>query len=399
MLSGTRPTGKAHLGNLAGAFLNWVKLQDSGEYKTFYFVADWHLLTTEPENSGVIKQNSIELVKDWLAVGLDPDKSVLFLQSAVIEHAELHLIFSMLVSLSRALRVPTFKEHLQDVRAGVVKDKARTSTSDIADRLKKLRTAASKNITDFVLSNPQKSTVFQKISSELSALTDKAGELIAASAGEIDFSDAPGFEAVSYGFLGYPVLQAADIAIYRPHGVPVGQDQLPHIELTREIVRRFNSMYGQVFPEPEALLTEVPKVLGSDRRKMSKRYNNGIYIADEPNEVEAKLKKFFTDPARIRKTDPGHPEECPVFTLIKAFLPDMAPEVSQGCRAGKLGCVECKARAAKGLNEFLEPMRERRKSLDEEAVVDILRRGSDQARKAAQETMAAVRKAVGTTWL
>ncbi|MGB9589747.1 MAG: tryptophan--tRNA ligase [candidate division WOR-3 bacterium] len=399
VLSGTRPTGKAHLGNLAGAFFNWARIQDSGEYETFYCVVDWHSLTTDYANTGVIRPNTLEMVRDWLAVGLSPEKSVLFLQSAVPEHAELHLLFSMLVSLSKALRVPTFKEHLEDTRAETMRDKLRTETGDVSEIMRKMKTEAVDSLTEFILGVPDPDTVKQKLSSELSKLTDRASEVLARSVADVDFSDIPGFEAISCGFLEYPILQAADIAIYRAHAVPVGEDQVPHIEFAREVVRRFNSTYGQVFPEPEALLTPVPRILGSDRRKMSKRYDNGIYLADPPEVLEKKLMGFFTDPARIRKNDPGHPDDCPVFLLIKAFLPERAGEVKPACERGKLGCVDCKRRAAAGLNEFLAPMRERRASFGEEYLLDVLREGSRKARKEAQETMSIVRKAMKMDWL
>jgi len=399
VLSGVRPTGRAHLGNLAGAFFNWVKIQDSGKYETFYCVVDWHLLTTDHACPEVIRPNTLELMRDWLAVGLSPEKSVLFLQSAVPEHAELHILFSMLVSLSRALRLPTFKEHLEDVRGSVVRDKLRAGTEDVSEVLRQLRNRVARELTEFMLSGPDRSSIQQKVLSELSLITDRAVDLLASTASTVDLSDAPGFDAVSYGFLGYPVLQAADIAIYRAHAVPVGDDQVPHVEFTREVVRRFNSAYGEVFPEPEALLTHAPRILGSDGRKMSKRYDNGIYLADEPEVLEKKLSGFFTDPSRIRKSDPGHPEQCPVFILIRAFLPEMAKEVKPACEAGELGCVECKKRAAAGLNEFLAPFRQKRSTFTEDYLVDVLRDGSARARQEAGETMALVRRAMKMDWL
>lgn len=399
VLSGTRPTGKAHLGNLAGAFFNWVRIQDSGEYETFYCVVDWHSLTTDYAETGALRQNTLEMVRDWLAVGLSPERSVLFLQSAVPEHAELHLLFSMLVSLSKALRVPTFKEHLEDIRAETMKDKLRTETGDVSDVLRRMRAEVVDRLAEFVSGKPDPETAKQKLSSELSLLTDRASEVLAGAVAGVDFSDVPGFEAISCGFLEYPILQAADIAIYRAHVVPVGEDQVPHIEFARDIVRRFNSLYAQVFPEPEALLTPVPRILGSDGRKMSKRYDNGIYLADAPDLLERKLMGFFTDPSKIRKSDPGHPEDCPVFLLIKAFLPERADEVKIACERGELGCVECKKRAASGLNEFLEPLRERRASFKDDYLIDVLREGSKRARDEAGKTMALVRKAMRMDWL
>jgi|YNPNPStandDraft_1061719.scaffolds.fasta_scaffold11118_1 tryptophanyl-tRNA synthetase len=399
VLSGTRPTGKAHLGNLAGAFLNWVRIQDSGEYETFYCVVDWHSLTTDYAETDALRPNTLEMLRDWLAIGLSPERSVLFLQSAVPEHAELHLLFSMLVSLSRALRVPTFKEHLEDKRSELVKDKLRTETSDVSEILKGIRAEVTENLAEFIASGPSPETVRQKLSSELSKLTDRASDLLARSVADVDFSDVPGFDAISCGFLEYPILQAADIAVYRAQAVPVGEDQVPHIEFAREIVRRFNATYGQVFPEPEALLTPVPRILGSDGRKMSKRYDNGIYLADPPDVLERKLMGFFTDPAKIRKSDPGHPDDCPVFLLIKAFLPPRAEEVKPACERGELGCVECKRRAAAGLNEFLAPYREKRSSFKEDYLLDVLREGSRRAREEAAKTMSLVRRAMKMDWL
>lgn len=399
VLSGVRPTGKAHLGNLAGAFFNWAKIQDSGEYETFYCVVDWHSLTTDYAETEAIRSNTLEMIRDWLAVGLSPERSTLFLQSAVPEHAELHLLFSMLVSLSKALRVPTFKEHLEDIRAETMKDKLRTEAGDVSEILKAMKTEVTDRLAEFFAGKPDPDTVKQKLSSELSRLTDRASDTLAMSVADVDFSDVPGFEAISCGFLEYPILQAADIAIYRAHTVPVGEDQVPHIEFARDIVRRFNAVYGEVFPEPEALLTPVPRILGSDRRKMSKRYDNGIYLADPPDAIEKKLMGFFTDPSRIRKSDPGHPDDCPVFLLLKAFLPGRAEEVKPACERGDLGCVECKRRAAAGLNEFLAPMRERRAFFKEDYLLDVLREGSRKARREAQETMALVRKVMRMDWL
>ncbi len=399
VLSGTRPTGRAHLGNLAGAFLNWVKIQETGEYETFYCVVDWHSLTTDYADTGVIKPNTLEMVRDWLAVGLSPEKSVLFLQSAVPEHAELHLLFSMLVSLSKALRVPTFKEHLEDTRAETMRDRLRTETSDVSEILRKMKAEVTDTLAEFFASRPDPDTVRQKLSSELSRLTDRASEVLAGAVADVDLSNIPGFEAISCGFLEYPILQAADIAIYRAHAVPVGEDQVPHIEFTRDVVRRFNATYGQVFPEPEALLTPVPRILGSDGRKMSKRYDNGIYLADPPEVLEKKLMGFYTDPSRIRKNDPGHPDDCPVFLLIKAFLPDSADEVKSACEGGEIGCVECKKRAVLGLNKFLAPFRERRASFKEDYLLDVLREGSEKAKVEASKTMALVRKAMKMDWL
>ncbi len=395
VLSGTRPTGKAHLGNLAGAFLNWVKLQ--AEHQCFFFVADWHVLTThwrEPR----LRENTLEMVKDWLAVGLDPERSTLFMQSAIPEHAELALLFGMLVSLQRALRVPSFKEHLEDVRAEVIKGRL-TGEVDVAAELKTLKDEVVRELLEYLKTSPDPKVLPQKVAGAVGSLADRVHEAVSKAFSKVRVEDTPGFEAVSYGFLGYPILQAADIAIYRAHYVPVGEDQVPHIELTREIVRRFNSTYKPVFPEPEPILTPTPRILGIDGRKMSKRYDNGIYIADPPEEVKKKVMAYYTDPQRVRKTDPGHPERCPLFTLIKAFLPEEAEERAEACRKGQIGCVECKRRTAEGLLKFLEPLRERREKFSDDDVVEILREGTKKAREEAQKTMEEVRRAVGTAWI
>src|SRR5215813_10031523 len=240
VLSGMRPTGKLHLGNVVGALSNWVKLQD--QYECFHFIADWHALTSDFADTSMIKEYRIEMMIDWLAAGLDPKKSVMFVQSAAPQHAELHLILSMITPLGWLERVPTYKEQRE-------------------------------NITDKDLGN--------------------------------------------YGFLGYPVLQAADILMYKGNFVPVGEDQVPHVELTREICRRFNSFYGEVFPEPQALLTPMPRLPGLDGRKMSKSYGNVIFLTDTPEEITKKVKVMMTDPARKRRTDPGNPDVCPVFSYHK----------------------------------------------------------------------------------
>ncbi|MFQ5520257.1 MAG: tryptophan--tRNA ligase, partial [Candidatus Methylomirabilia bacterium] len=241
VLSGMRPTGKLHLGNYLGALDNWVKLQDT--FDCFYFVANWHALTTEHARTEEIPGNTIEMTADWLGAGLDPERSTLFVQSLVPEHAELQLLLSMVTPVAWLERVPTYKEMMEQL----------------------------------------------------------------------------GITVPSHGLLGYPLLQAADIVIYKATRVPVGVDQLPHIELTREIARRFNNTFGPVFPEPAALLTEIPKVPGTDGRKMSKSYDNCIYLADPPEVITPKIRTMMTDPARKRRSDPGNPEICPVFDLHKIF--------------------------------------------------------------------------------
>jgi tryptophanyl-tRNA synthetase len=320
ILSGMRPTGKLHLGNLHGALLNWVKLQD--EYECFYFVADWHALTTDYEQTGGIRENIHQMVIDWLSVGLDPQKSTLFVQSTIPEHAELFLIFSMITPIAWLERNPTYKEQLQEL-----------SNKD-------LRT---------------------------------------------------------FGFLGYPVLQAADILMYKAHGVPVGVDQLPHVELTREIARRFNFLYAQVFPEPEALLTEVPKLVGTDGRKMSKSYQNCIYLSDPPDVIRLQVAAMVTDTQRPRKKDPGDPKRCLAFPYHQLYIPEeILAQISADCLAAKLGCVDCKKMLAEYLIQSLAPIQEKEQYYltHPDEVQAIIADGNARALAQARQTMAEVREAV-----
>jgi len=321
ILSGMRPTGPLHLGHIAGALRNWIKLQDV--YRCYYSIASWHALSSEYMNSKAIKGNEFEVAVDWLSVGLDPEKCVIFRQSEVKEHAELHLILSMVVPLPWLERVPTFKEMQQEIQ-------------------------------------------------------DK--------------------DLNTYGFLGYPVLQASDIIMYKADAVPVGEDQAAHIELTREIVRRFNRTFGEIFPEPQTLLTEVPRLAGTDGRKMSKSFGNAIYIKDSPETIREKLLPMKTDTRRMRRTDPGEPNDCPVFTLHRAFVPKAKQdEIAQGCRTAGIGCRECKAVVIDALIETLAPYRERRARFEREPklVWDILEDGNAKARAAARKTMDEVRAALG----
>ncbi len=319
ILSGIRPTGKIHIGNYFGALKNWVELQN--EYETFYMVADWHTLTTKYEKTEDIRNRIIDTTIDWISVGIDPKKSVLFVQSQVKEHAELHLLFSMLITVPRLERNPTLKEVVRD-----------------------------------------------------SGLKGQ----------------------VSYGLLGYPVLQASDILVYRAHRVPIGEDQLPHLEITREFTRRFNGLYGKVFNEVEPILTANPRIPGLDGRKMSKSLNNAVYIADEPKDVEKKIMTAFTDPKKIRKSDPGHPKGCVVFAYLSAIEAPNIKDIKSECKKGERGCVDCKKAAASLLNEFLEPIREKRKKVKKEFdMVEILNVGAKKASKEAKKTMEMVRKAMG----
>jgi len=320
VLSGMQPSGKLHLGNYVGALSNWRKLQE--EYEAYFFIADWHAISTNYRDTGPIKEFSKQMLIDWLSVGLDPGKSTLFLQSSVYEHAVLHLLFSMIVPLPWLERNPTYKEQQQ-----------------------------------------------QLVHRDLS----------------------------TYGFLGYPVLQASDILIYRADFVPVGMDQLPHLELTREIARRFNGIYKPVFPEPEALLTETPKMLGTDGRKMSKSYNNAIFISDSEKVLREKLRTMVTDPQRVRRTDPGNPEICPVFSFHKTYsTPGEIKEVEEGCRTAGIGCLDCKKIVADHLSEELAPVWESRKKWekDDKQLNEILHNGSLKASEKAKETLEEVKTAM-----
>jgi tryptophanyl-tRNA synthetase len=325
VVSGMRTTGKLHLGNYVGALANWVKMQD--QYDCSFFLADWHALTTDYADTSKVKENSLEVTLDWLAAGLDPEKCLIFAQSHVPQHAELHLLFSMVTPLGWLERVPTYKEQREN----------------IADK-----------------------------------------------------------DLGTYGFLGYPVLQAADILVHKGEVVPVGEDQVAHVELTREISRRFNQFYklkGEpVFPEPQALLTPTPKLPGTDGRKMSKSYGNTVMLTDPEPVVRQKLKTMKTDPARIKRTDPGDPDKCPVGDLHKIFSSqETMAKVYDGCRTAGIGCIECKGWAADALVQILNPMQARRKKYEENPRLawDILEAGSAKARSVAAATMDEVREAMG----
>ncbi|OQY59545.1 MAG: tryptophan--tRNA ligase [Desulfobacteraceae bacterium 4572_88] len=320
VLSGMRPTGQLHLGNLHGALANWINMQE--EYDCFYFIADWHALTSDYEDTSSITDYTKNMMIDWLSAGLSPEKSTLFVQSHIKEHAELFLILSMITPVPWLERNPTYKDQIVQ------------------------------------LDNKDLST---------------------------------------FGFLGYPVLQAADIIIYKADGVPVGIDQVPHVEITREIARRFNHFYGKVFPEPEAILTKTSKILGLDRRKMSKSYNNAIFLADSPEDISTKASQMITDPQRARKSDPGDPNICNVFDFHKLYSDaETVDEISEQCRSAKIGCVECKKIMAKHLSKALEPIREKRAYYEDhpEIVADIIVTGSNKAREVAQKTMEEVRASV-----
>ena len=320
VLSGMRPSGKLHLGHYIGVLANWRKLQE--EHDCFFFVADWHALTTEYDNTSIIRENVDDMIIDWMASGIDPSMATLFVQSHVPEHAELHLLLSMITPLSWLERNPTYKEQLQEI-----------TQRDIQ----------------------------------------------------------------TYGFLGYPVLQAADILMYDASFVPVGVDQLPHLELTREIARRFNYIYRDTFVIPDAHLTRTPKLMGLDNRKMSKSYGNAILLSDSAEEVWTKVKPMVTDPARIRRNDPGTPDICNVYSYHKIFSDaETIAWAAEGCRTAGIGCIECKKRMYEGMEKALNPIREERKRIVESGVSvrDILSEGAGKAKKVAAAKMSEVRDAV-----
>ncbi|MBI5576496.1 MAG: tryptophan--tRNA ligase [Deltaproteobacteria bacterium] len=316
-----RPSGKLHLGHYLGVLVNWKKLQEEND--CFYFVADWHALTTEYERTAVIAESIDDMVIDWLAAGIDPEKATLFIQSQVPQHAELHLLLSMITPLPWLERNPTYKEQLRE-----------QTTRDLH----------------------------------------------------------------TYGFLGYPVLQAADILMYDAALVPVGIDQVPHLELAREIARRFNFLYKDVFTIPQAYLTETPKIMGTDNRKMSKTYGNAILLSDTAEEVWAKVKPMVTDPARVRRTDPGNPEICNVFSYHKIFSDEETiKKVDVGCRTAGIGCIECKKWMYEHMEKVLAPIRDKRREIVESGVSvrEILAEGTRKACENAARKMKEVRDAVG----
>jgi len=326
VLSGMRPTGKLHLGNYMGALANWVKLQDA--YECYFFIADWHALTTDYANTSRVGENITEAMLNYLGAGLDPEKCVLFLQSKVLEHAKLHLLLSMITPLGWLERVPTYKEQQE-------------------------------NLT--------------------------------------------GRDLSTYGFLGYPLLMASDILLYQPAFVPVGQDQIAHVELTREVARRFNQFYKlddrEVLPEPKALLTPSPKLPGTDGRKMSKSYGNTIELTDDDSTIRQKLKTMVTDPARVRRTDAGDPDKCPVGDLHKVFsTAEKMAEVYEGCRTAGIGCIQCKGWAADSLIQILAPIQERRSHFTGKQVTEILHAGSLRAGERAKQTMDEVDSAMSMSY-
>ena len=319
VLSGMRPTGKLHLGHYVGALENWVSLQET--YQNFHLIADYHVLTTQLDTSH-ITENTLEMLKDWLAVGIDPEHSPIFRQSQIKEHTELFLILSMLITSARLERNPTLKEQVRDLD----------------------------------------------------------------------------MENVVYGHLGYPVLQAADILLYKGELVPVGEDQAPHVEISRELARKFNRTYQEVFPEPRVMLTHFARLPGLDgQAKMSKSLGNAILMSDEPETIQARLRKAVTDPRKVRKGDPGRPDVCLVFTHHTRFSQAQVPEIRAGCESGSLGCVECKRRCGQAIADQLAPFREQRRYYDDhpDVLADVLRHGEARAKTEAQATISEVRQAMG----
>ncbi len=320
VFSGMRPTGKLHLGHLVGALHNWVRLQDS--HQCVYSIVDWHALMGEYEFSGNIRSSVYDMAIDWMACGIDPDRSIVFIQSDVPEHLELQMFLSCLTPLGWLERNPTYKEQLREITT------------------RNLQT---------------------------------------------------------YAFLGYPVLQAADILLYRADAVPIGEDQLPHLELTREISRRFNSLYSvNLFKDCEAILTQTPRLLGMDNRKMSKSYGNAINLADTPEEIQVKVKAMVTDAKRLRLKDVGHPDECNVFSYYKAFVSAKEVDARSWCENALKGCTDCKRILADEIIEFLRPVRDKRQKLEKDPayIHEVLRKGAVRAREIAGTTMTEVRKAV-----
>jgi tryptophanyl-tRNA synthetase len=330
LVSGFRPTGRLHLGHLHGTLRNWVALQE--RYHAFFFVADWHALTTGYDKSEGIAESSREMVADWLAVGLDPAKATIFRQSAIPEHAELHLVFSMITPVPWLIRNPTIKEQAREL--GLVQ------SDDEAEMTK-----------------------------------------------------------INYGLLGYPVLQAADVLLYKARGVPVGLDQVPHLELMREIARRFNFLYREILPEPEALLSEVPKIAGLDGRKMSKSYGNAVFLSEPPEEIDAKLSRMMTDPRRARRKDPGDPKDCPAYQSFHKIYctADELAAIDRDCKTAAIGCLDCKKIMIRHLLADLAPIRERRSEIDAKpgTVDEVLAEGTARAATVARETMREVRDAIG----
>ncbi len=409
ILSGMRPTGKLHLGHYFGVIKNWLELQDKYECK--FFIADWHALTNKYKEADSLKENIRQMMIDWLACGIDPEKAILFVQSGVKQHAELALLFSMITPKSWLELNPSYKDlkfnlyyqYLKDFLAG--------------KQIKILLTPPPKPFEEALAeaTGKQRSKIFEEYLREAfhRAFYNQKGidfkglketllkfgiqkKIVEEAVKNLEEGDV-GKDIDTLGFLAYPVLQAADILIYKADAVPVGEDQLPHIELTREIARRFNNLYEEIFPEPKALLTEEAKLPGIDGRKMSKSYNNAIYLSDDEEIVSKKVLEMKTDPQRIRKTDPGNPEVCIVFDYHKIFTDEETrKDIDTRCRKAEIGCVDCKKILAENLNRFLNPIREKRKEIEKNIneVEKVFIDGTKMARDIAEDTMREIRKAM-----
>jgi tryptophanyl-tRNA synthetase len=387
VISGMRPTGKLHLGHYFGVIKNWINLQD--KHETLFFIADWHALTTAYKKTSELKENIKEVMLDWVALGLDPKKSLLFIQSKVKEHAELFLLLSMITPKSWLEWNPSYKDTKYNLLR--IQDLEIQFKGGTRDLIKELISKLPYKVEDF---EAFEDLILDEVSQSLVRAVFE-GYMESHILKELNVSKRDFYDTDTYGFLGYPVLQAADILIYKANAVPVGEDQLPHIELTREIARRFNYLYGDTFPEPQAMLTQTPKLVGIDGRKMSKSYDNAIYFADTRGEVEQKVMRFFTDPQKLRKGDPGRPEICPVFMYHRLFTQDeKVLQIEQDCKSGKLGCVECKRIMFEGLESFLEPIRERREKLKQDIkhLEELFEEGSKKARQIAVKTIEEVQE-------
>lgn len=409
ILSGMRPTGKLHLGHYFGVIKNWIELQDKYECK--FFIADWHALTNKYKETENLKDNIKEMMIDWIACGIDPKKATLFVQSGVKQHAELSLLFSMITPKSWLELNPSYKDlkfnlyyqYLKDFLAGKqIKILLTPPPESFDEALEKATGKQKSKIFEEYLREALHRAFYNQKGIDFKGLKEtllKFGlqkKIVEEAIKNLEEGDV-GKDIDTLGFLAYPVLQAADILIYKADAVPVGEDQLPHIELTREIARRFNNLYGEIFPEPKALLTEEAKLLGIDGRKMSKSYNNAIYLSDNRETVEKKVLEMKTDPQRVRKTDPGNPDVCIVFDYHKIFTEEeIVKDIDSKCRKAEIGCVECKKILAEKLNRFLEPIRKRREEIEKDIpeLEKIFSEGTETARAIAEETMKEVRKAM-----
>lgn len=386
IVSGMRPTGKLHLGHYFGVIKNWINLQDNNE--CFFFVADWHALTNKYKDTSDLKENIYDLVIDWISCGIDPSKATIFVQSAVKQHAELTLLLGMITPKSwlelnpsyKDLKFNLFFQYVRDFLLGkgikIEEDTIRQIVHDSFYHKKEIDF-------EYLKESLIKLSVDENLSNEI-VFNLKEGDI--------------GKDIDTYGFFGYPVLMASDILIYKAQAVPVGEDQLPHIEITREIARRFNNLYKPVFVEPKALLTEASKLLGTDGRKMSKSYGNTISLSDDEEQVNKKVLSMKTDTQRVKKSIPGRPEVCNVFSYHKFFTDqETVKQIDLKCRNAEIGCIECKKILAENLNKFLLPIREKRKELekDRQLLDKIIREGNEKAKEVASKTMEEVKEAMG----